>query len=320
MVRTEARAATKREAREVCLVSAFLSVVAWPDGASRDEIAKLLANATGMEAATARMRLGHQPPLIVGMFDEAVAQRAVEIIEHSGGIAFVATTQAIEAFGPTIKIRDMMLNQGRVYLDLWHREPTNIDPKSITLIVRGRRSEKKVRQASSPSPMFNAAAWRVHPMSPWGSFGSFGSYGIAAALYVWMQDDDQALAIDDGGLLGGASKRELRQSHMIDLHTDDGRVFQIDANKFGFQVLGDQRGQGDLVNTDRLCEMLAKLAPGVTVDPYFSLWRPPVEVGRVRIPGMTRTGEDPAFALYSRLSALLYRRMNGRLGEVPPRG
>lgn len=276
---------------------AFLSVVAWPDDASRDDIAKLLANATGMEAATARVCLGNQPPLIVGMFDEPVAQRATGVIEMAGGIAFVTTPEAIEALGPTIKIRDMMLNQGRLYLDLWHREPTNIDPKSIRVIVRGRHSETKVRPEGSASPMGNLPLRRLN------YFGMSGAYGLAGSLYF---------TVDSMQVPTPAAKHEMRISYMIDLHTDDGRVFQIDGNKFGFQVLGDQRGQGDLVNTDRLCEMLAKLAPGVTVDPYFSLWRPPVELGRVRIPGLTRTGEDPAFALYSRWSALLYRHMETR--------
>jgi hypothetical protein len=294
---------------------AFLSVIAWPERATRDQLAGLMAEVTGIEVATARLRLGNQPPLILGMFDEATAGRAVNRITSEGGLAFAPSVEDIENLGPTIKIRDMRLHAGRMYLDLWRGEPTNIDPKSIEVIIRGRRSEKKVRPAASASPMFNAAAWRVHPMPAWGSFGAFGSYGIATALYVWMHDNDQGLAIEDGGLLGGASRRELRQSHMIDLHADDGRVFQIDADKFGFQMLGEQRGHGDIVNTDRLCDMIAGLAPGVTVDPYFSLWRPPVEIGRVRIAQVNRNREDPAFALYSRWSALLYRHMNQRLGQ-----
>lgn len=278
---------------------AFLSVVAWPNGASRDEIAKLLAKATGMEAATARMRLGSQPPLIVGMFDEPVAQHAAEAIEMAGGIAFIATLEAIEALGPTIKIRDMMLNQGRLHLDLWHREPTNIDPKSISLIVRGRHSEKKVQPKATTSPMLTI------PTRRYGYFGVGGSYGLATSLYF---------SLDSTELNFSSANRNFRVSYMIDLHTDDGRVLQIDADKFGFQVLGDQRGQGDMLNTDRLCEMLVNLAPGVTVDPYFSLWRPPVEIGRVRIPEAAHNHDDRAFALYSRWSALLYRHMNRRPG------
>lgn len=292
----------------------FLSVVAWPEDASRDQLARLLAEVTGMEVATARLRLGSQPPLIIGMFDEATAQRGAAQVEKAGGIPFVTSIADIESLGPTIKIRDMRFHAGRLYLDLWRGEPTSIEPKDIEVIIRGRRSETKVRPAASASPMFNAAAWRVHPMPGWGSFGAFGSYGLAASLYVWTQQRDGGLHIDDGGLLGGASKRQLRHSHMIDLHIADGRVFQIDADKFGFQVLGEQRGHGDLVNTDRLCDMIAGLAPGVTVDPYFSLWRPPVEIGRIRIAQVNRNREDPAFALYSRWSALLYRHMNRRTG------
>jgi len=279
---------------------AFLSVIAWPESASREELAVLLADATGMEPATLRLRIGPSPPLIVAMFEVPVAQRAAAQIDAMGGIAFAPTLDEIEALGPTIKIRDMRFGEGRLHLDLWRSEPISIDPTSIEVIIRGRRSETTIRRDDSVSPLARA------PMRRRYAFGAGGAYGIAAGLSLLAGEIESR---------GTGATRETRLSHMIDLHTREGRVFQIDADKFGFQVLGDQRGHGDLVNTDRLCDMIAALAPGVTVDPYFSLWRPPVELGRVRFPQAALNRDDPAFALYSRWSALLYRYMARRMGE-----
>lgn len=278
---------------------ALLSVIAWPDGASRDDNARLVADATGLEFATTKMRLGTRPPMIVAMFEDHLAQRAARAIEKTGGIAFAPTLAEIEWLGPTIKIRDMRVSDGRLLLDLWRREPTSIEPAEIEVIIRGRTSEVKVRDAE-PQPSFFGTPTV-------GLYGVLGSYGLAAGIYSWMRSQEA---------LSQAAETETRVTHKIDLHLRDGRVLQIDADKFGFQVLGDQRGLSDMVNAERLCELLIHLAPGVTVDPYFTLWKAPIEIKRVRIPQMALNRDDPAFALYSRWAALMYRYVHQRLGVL----
>lgn len=280
---------------------AFLSIIAWPDGASRDDNARLVADATGLDTVTARLRLGVQPPMIVSSFEDAVAQRAARAIDKAGGIAFAPTFSEIEWLGPTIKIRDMRMHEGRLLLDLWRCEPTSIDPGAIEVIVRGRTSESKVRSTPPQESIFAA------PLRRMSIYGMCGSYGLAAGLYASLHATNPDLFTPE---------RETHIAHKIDLHLRDGRVLQIDADKFGFQVLGEQRGLTDMINTDRLCEMLVAFAPDVTIDPYFALWRPPVDLKRVRIAQLTLNREDPAFAVYSRWAALMYRHMNKRLGVL----
>ncbi len=280
---------------------ALLSIIAWPDGAGRDDNARLVADATGMEFVTAKVRLGTRPPMIVAMFEDHHAQRAARAVEKAGGIAFAPTLAEIEWLGPTIKIRDMRVVDGRLLLDLWRHEPTSIAPGDIEVIIRGRTSETTVREAEAKPSFFGTPTLGLY------GYGVLGSYGLAAGIYSWMRSQEASAP---------AAEVETRTAHKIDLHLRDGRVLQIDADKFGFQVLGDQRGLSDMVNAQRLCELLIHLAPGVTVDPYFTLWKPPIEIKRIRIPQMTLNRDDPAFALYSRWAALMYRYLRQRFGVL----
>jgi hypothetical protein len=50
------------------------------------------------------------------------------------------------------------------------------------------------------------------------------------------------------------------------------------------------------------------------VDPYFPLWRPAPAFERLRLPLSRLNEEDPAFAFYSRWSALMYRHVMGAAG------
>ncbi len=280
---------------------AFLSVIAWPENASRDDNARLVADATGTDTATTRLRLGVLPPMIVASFDDAVAQRAARAIDKAGGIAFAPTFSEIEWLGPTIKIRDMRMHEGRLLLDLWRREPASIAPSDLEVIVRGRTSEVTERPQPAQQSFFASSIPRM------AYFGSFGSYGLAAGVYSWVRASNPELT---------QPERDLHIAYKTDLHLRDGRVLQIDGDKFGFQVLGEHRGMTDAINTDRLCDMLVKFAPGVTIDPYFALWRPPIDLKRIRIPQLALNREDPAFAVYSRWAALMYRHMSKRLDAI----
>lgn len=106
--------------------------------------------------------------------------------------------------------------------------------------------------------------------------------------------------------------RSIQTSDKLDIHTKDGKVYQIDGDKFGFQVLGDLRAHTDKANMDQMCELLSHIAPDEIVDPYFSLWKPPAGHHRLRLPEMRRNNEDPAFAFYSRWAALMYRYLMGK--------
>ncbi len=102
----------------------------------------------------------------------------------------------------------------------------------------------------------------------------------------------------------------------LDIHLKDGRVLQVDGDRFAFEILGTVRGLTDRENMDRLSELLAKAAPHAIVDPYFPLWKPPAEAKRMRLPRMLVNKDDPDFAFYSRWVAVMYRHMLGTEGPA----
>jgi len=103
--------------------------------------------------------------------------------------------------------------------------------------------------------------------------------------------------------------RSISYSEKLDIHTADGRVLQVDGDKFGYAVLGAGRGHSDKANTDALHAMLRHFAPEAVPDEFFRLWLPPVEARRMRLHDMKHNNDDPAFAFYSRWVALMYRHM-----------
>ena len=114
-----------------------------------------------------------------------------------------------------------------------------------------------------------------------------------------------AYALSDGPTV----THQTTQSDKLDVHTTDGRVFQVDGDKFGYRVLGDLRKHGDKANMDAMLELLSHLAPDEIVDPYYSLWSAPPGHDRLRLPMMKINNDDPRFAFYSRWVALMYRQI-----------
>ena len=99
------------------------------------------------------------------------------------------------------------------------------------------------------------------------------------------------------------------------MHTADGRVFQIDGDKFGFAVLGDMKGHTDNENMDKMLELLDHLTPNAIVDQYFKLFKAPTGYKRLRLDNLSVNNDDPAFAFYSRWTALMYRHVMGGVGD-----
>ena len=278
----------------------FLTVITWPEGWDREAIAELLAREAGLDAPTLRMQLGRPPPMIIGQLDPAAARRATEAIIRHGGDAFAPLLSQIAALGPTLKIRDLRLGGEGIEVDLWRGPPATIDPRDIQIIIRGTMSESKIAGrgltaldvlgASSANP-------RTAPLAI--GWGLGGAYGLAFGLYVsWQAGEFKP-------------ERSLHTSHKLDFRTADGRVFQIDGDKFAYAVLGALRGYSDNENIDKMCEFFVHLNPEAVVDPYFRLFRPPPGYRRLRLPDMKINREDPVFAFYSRWAALMYRHVMG---------
>lgn len=279
----------------------FLSVISYPEGMSHNEVAELLADGGGLDAPSLRLILRQTPPCIAGCYDRGAALGALRALVKRGGDGFAPSIADIEALGPTLKIRDLRLGGGGLEADLWRGPAATINPDDIQIIVRVRLSEKTVKPRSGVTGTSLLTSYtRPGASAVAFGWGMGGAYGLAVGLYA------------SGGFSAESGvDRTLVLSHKLDIHTADGRVYQIDGDKFGYLILGDQRGYSDNENIDKMCELLAHLSPNAVVDPYFSYWHPPPGFQRLHLPQMRINRDDPAFAFYSRWSALMYRHVMG---------
>lgn len=284
----------------------YLSIITYPDGATHNDVASLLARgaggARGMDEATLRMILRRTPPCIACLADRAAALAALNTLIARGGDGFAPSLADIETLGPTLRIRDLRLSVNGLEAELWRGPPAVIEPDDIEIIVRARQSEQ-VKTPGAPLTGQSSLTSYTRPGSSAVAlgWGLGGAYGLAAGLYA------------TGGFEIDVSppEKSVVVHNKLDMHTADGQVFQIDGGKFAYKILGDQRGYSDNTNTDLLCELLTRLSPRAVVDPYFSYWRPPPGYQRLRLAQMKINQEDPAFAFYSRWSALMYRYVMG---------
>lgn len=285
----------------------FLSIVAWPDGWSRDQTAQLLEQAAGLDAPTLRLRLGQAPPTIIGIVEPDTAQRAIEALRREGGDGFTATLAQLVALGPTLKIKDLRVVGRMLEIDLWRGPSTTIRAEDVQILIRAHLTKTEIKR----DPTASHIGHRGYYLG--GGFGggrgtsmaSAGAYGLAlgfGAAYA-------ANYAEGGG--GSAVHRDISTSDKLDIHTRNGLVYQIDGDKFAYVALGEMRGHGDKANMDAMCELLAHVTPNEIVDPYFTLWTPPPGHERLRLPQMKMNNDDPAFAFYSRWAALMYRHLLG---------
>jgi hypothetical protein len=276
---------------------AFVSVIAWPNEFSVEGTVARMAAASGLDEPTMQFQARKTAPAILARVPLVTAQRALAALIECGGECFCPTIKQIEALGPTIKIKDVALQNGSFIIELWRGKPLTIKPEQFAVLVRARLSETRLQPTPIPGTLMTDFLGVTTTSLPMG-YG--GAYGLAATF---------ALAEDTAIQSYIESQKIITISNKLDLHTTNGRVFQIDGDKFGFRILGEQRGSSDNVNIDRMCELVAHLSPDAIVDPYYSLWKPPTGAKQIRLPGMLVNNDDPAFAFYSRWVALMYRHM-----------
>ncbi|MFG0330685.1 MAG: hypothetical protein ACF8PN_12410 [Phycisphaerales bacterium] len=290
----------------------WLTVIHWPEEATEADLTDLLARATGGDAADCRLMVRRVPPTVVAYCTQEVGHRAAESIRGAGGLAVAISAPDIVGFGPTRKIKDIGLDARGLRFEMWREEPLVLDPAELLVLVRAHVSEE-IRPVSTDDSWGRrlSGGGPGFPFAVMGGWGVGGAFGIATVVYGRQILDDLASGSMSGAGSLRSRDRRLRISHKLDLHTRDGRVFQIDGDKFGFQVLGDQRGSSDNVNIDRLCEWFIQLAPDAAVDPYFSQWKAPPGFELVRIPHRSLNSDDAKFAFYSRWAAMMYRHLIG---------
>ena len=260
----------------------FLSVIAWPDATRREKEA-LLEEAgaadpgASRDIASMRNRVALQPPMVLGSIGRAPGLRLCDAIRARDGDAFCCSLSDLEALGPTLKIRDLELVDGDLGVTLWRGPETIIRRESVRCLVRAHLSESVVIRTPH-----NARVSQLH----------FVGHMPPSVRDQFIRD---------------ATSRRVRTSDKLDIHTDDGSVFQLDGDKFGYRVLGDMRGHSDKANMDRMFELLQHLAGQAIADMYFPLWKPPPGFDQLRIPHAKLNRDEPDFAFHSRWVARMYR-------------
>lgn len=271
----------------------YPTAIAWSEGCGASGAARLLESTGVIDPATAQRLAARHTPMILGRFDPEQSSKLVTAICNAGGDAFAPSMADIAALGPTLKIRDMRIANGNLDVDIWRGLSTTIRREHVQFLVRGSiKSKMKADRAKRVAERASDHVMRVTQFAP--RYGTAMRYSAEQSIRR-MHDE--------------AARSGLKVTEVLDIHTRSGTVFQVDGDKFAFSVLGDMKGHSDNVNMDQLCELIAHISPDEVVDAYFSLFRAPVGYHRLFnfVRGMSRTGEDPAFAFYSRWAALMYR-------------
>lgn len=276
----------------------FLTIITWPADLDRGQLAQKLAQTAGFDERTLVLTLGRRPPAILGSFPADQCHAAVTLILNLGGDAFACSLADIEALGPTHKIRNLRLEHGGLAADIWRGGTTRIEPADVQILIRAKLSEQQTKRPpiQTGQRYRNAAIYRTGPGM---GFALGGAYGLALSIRSHQS------------LVDYSFEKTITTSDKLDIHLTNGMIYQIDGDKFGFQILGDLRGFTDNENIDKMCELLAHLAPDEIVDPYFSIWKAPPQIRQLRLPNMKINKDDPAFAFYSRWAALMYRHVMG---------
>ncbi len=280
---------------------AYPTVVNWPSGWDQQQCIDLICSTGVIDAPSARLTLGRQAPLILGLFGSGEAQMLVHAIRSAGGDAFAPSLTDIAALGPTLKIKDMRIVEGNLEVDIWRGLTTLIRREHVQFLVRGRIKADAARKTATR--IVERVQDNVDQMT-----NLAPRYGRAARAMAERHLDR---------LRHEAGESGLHIAERLDIHAMNGTVFQVDGDKFAFQILGDMRGHSDNVNMDQLSEMLAHISPNEIVDEYFPLFRPPAGHQRLLslLPELRRNNENPGFAFYSRWSALLYRYLMSPAGS-----
>jgi len=263
---------------------AFCTLITPPEGVTLDHLAHMLAGEGMSDVHSLMLHFARVPPMIIAQVDPALAARCAAMIVELGGDAMVTTMEQITRLGGTMRVRDIRVHPGNIEFELW-RGPTAMVPTSrIDVLVRAHDSQT---HTSAPKPLTRASA----------SMQVIRSGAGLSNIREKMESQKP--------------QTKLVTKDWLDIHTTDGSVYQVDGDKFGFQVLGDMRTQGDRHNMDRLFEMLTHLAPNAVGDTYFRQFKPPPGYKRLRLPEMRINMEDASFAFYSRWAAIVYRHVMG---------
>lgn len=259
----------------------FLSVVAWPEGWTREQVTELLAGPGALDAATLRLRLGREPPMVLERVEPVAAREMIDALVAAGGDGFAFTLADLARPGATLEVRRLGVGEGAFAVELRDGITTSIPFASVQIVVRAHLSETVTTGHGPARPM---RVFGIHRVRTWDS--------IKAEIEA-------------------SPEKDVRTSDKLELHAADGSVYQVNGDRFGFEVLGERRGHSDKANMDSLTELIAHLCPDAVIDTYFRLFRPPPGAHRLKLPNTRLDRPEATFAFYSRWAAMMYRHVMG---------
>lgn len=289
--------------------TAYLTIVSWPKAADRVQAAGWLAEAAGLDPFLAEQRVAKGLPSVVQRLPAERAREAVRALRAKGVGCFAPTQTEIESGPEPILAKRLSAPEGApepMYLvEPWRGEPTGFLTRDIFLLVRARIKIVETQQAESGSALGTA-----NRSAGGGLAGMALGLGTAGVIGIGMYASSD---VDSGA--SGAPTTKTSTTDVLDVYLRNDVRVRINGDKFGFDVLGAERGYSDNENMDKLAVRLAEQAPGALVDTGYNKFNCPGALLRnVRLsPKGKRTRNDTSvFEFYSVWAWLMYRRLAKR--------
>ncbi len=228
-------------------------------------------------------------PQIVLRTDTVLARVMLGDLAQRGVLAFAPTRTRMQQVGDARLIKRLIPSGGGFQCEMWRGGTAPIAAGTVFCLVRAR--PRQVKRWTSDS----------------------GDTAMPAITAVMPEVAFVEAAMSDSAPTGWSTTR-ARAKEILDIYLRDGSRLRIDADKFSFDCLGNQRGYADLVNMRLLTQMLVQRLPRALWDEGFGKFVCPPEILRDRVRGdrhaTLRVRDDtPAFDFYSVWAYLMYRHL-----------
>jgi hypothetical protein len=277
---------------------AYISIVRWPSGFSREDRARTLVDALGLDDYHAGLRAAQEPPLVLARVDAALAPDIVARFRARKVSAFAMTQKHLRAHAAPILVKRLVPALGAqdpMYMvEAWRGEGAGLRMADVFLIVRA-TLDRSTRSFSAQS-------------------GNSLGVTVMAPEFAMIQ----------GAVSGPVVERTTNHqfTYIIDLYLNDGRRFRINSDRVSYDVLGKSRGYTDRENSDKLALRLATEAPAALIDVGFEQFRVPPEFTRdmVSVFGTRTTSqrdETAIFDFYSVWTHTIHRGLARAAAQSP---
>ncbi len=278
---------------------AYVSVLQWAHGSGVDDQVEAIVASCALDPYDAELKVRKGVPQVLLRAEASVAEAMLDEFVKRGVMAFAPRRAQMRGAGDAPRIKRLMaMHDGTGYVcEMWRGEGTSFRFSDVLCMIRAklRSSERTTRVESNHRSV--ARGYMIG-----GTIGAAGAYA--------------ANAISGGP----TTDSRIKTTDILDLYLRDGRRLRLDADKFNFDVLGEERGYADHVNMGLLSDRLRRGAPRAMFDEGFRHFVCPMEFAgdRVRASGdatvRTRSEAGP-FDFYSVWAYLMYAHLLGGSAE-----